>query len=74
MKPTKITIMTWNIFTDTFMKSIQDITAVERLMFMNIRLQNIIMPMNIITEGNIIMPMNSVMEGSLMRITMRTGE
>lgn len=41
---------------------------------MIIRLQNIIMPMNIITEGNIIMPMNSVMEGSLMRITMRTGE
>ena len=56
------------------MKSIQDITAVGRLMFMIIRLQNIIMPMNIITEENIIMPMNSVMEGSLMRITMRTGE
>ena len=55
-------ITTWNIFTDTFMKSIQDITAVGRLMFMIIRLQNIIMPMN------------SVMEGSLMRITMRTGE
>ena len=68
MKPTKITIMTWNIFTDTFMKSIQDITAVERLMFMNIRLQNII------TERNIIMPMSIVMERSLMRITMNTGE
>ena len=50
------------------MKSIQDITAVERLMFMNIRLQNII------TERNIIMPMSIVMERSLMRITMNTGE
>lgn len=67
MKPTKITIMTWNIFTDICMKDTAMITG----SIMNTVIRNI---MNIITERNIIMFMSIVMERSLMRITMNTEE
>ena len=61
MKPTKITIMTWNIFTDICMKDTAMITG----SIMNTVIRNIM---------NIIMLMSIVMERSLMRITMNTGE